>query len=283
MVHNVFSLHKIAAAEDVIFPIPIKDYQRYIFGDDRLAHRFGTDLAKAFVAQGPGSASAAAHATSTLSNGTGHNNDYAVAIVSSNVPTATVSLRNHFVANLNRHLVATNAKPATKIDLFPHHENGNDSKSSPQGYHLDAKALGSKTLIVLADIRTTAALETAISNSLTSAKVANSIIFAYILSVTSPTTSLINSLSPIMAHVISPSLKEIEHIAQSKDFALNECFVQWVLGREYAEFCQFVRRQDDGFVRKLLEYAICGGFYSEGEFEGNVAFLRWEIEARESV
>lgn len=282
MVHNVLSLHKIAAAQDVIFPIPIKDYQRYIFGDDRLAHRFGTDLAKVFVAQGPGSTPPLTHATSATASNGSCTTDFAVAVVSGHVPAATHSLRNHFVAHLNRHLVAVNARPATKIDLAS--PTGDDVMS--QGFHIDAKSLGARMLIVLADIRTTGAQEakirTSLQNTATQGHLANSIVFAYILQVADPAI-ITKELSPIMAHVISPSVKEVEIFAQAKDFTMNDCFVQWVLGREYAEFCQFIRRQDDGFVRLLLNYAIAGGYYGMEDFKDNVGFLGWEIEARESV
>ena len=128
MVQDVFSLHNIVGSDESHFPFSLKDYQRYVFGDDRLAHRLGTDLCRAFIP--------------TISNPT---DDFAVAVLSEKVPTATHRLRNHFVAYLNRHLIANNATPALKIDF---HMAGVNAKTrdDPQcnrksAYHIDAERL----------------------------------------------------------------------------------------------------------------------------------------------
>jgi hypothetical protein len=70
MVDNAFALHEISGQDQVTFPFNIKDYQRYVFGDDRLAHRFGTDCAKAFIAHISGSKAAQPTTTTTASNQT---------------------------------------------------------------------------------------------------------------------------------------------------------------------------------------------------------------------
>lgn len=69
--------------------------------------------------------------------------------------------------------------------------------------------------------------------------------------------------------------------------------MHWLLGREYAEFCQLVRRQDDGFVRLLIAYGEGERRNSKEEEEEaeeqdegiqrNLAFLKWELETRQSV
>jgi len=92
MADNAFALHEISGQDQVTFPFNIKDYQRYVFGDDRLAHRFGTDCAKAFIAHISGSKAAQPTTTTTASNQTAAE-DVAVAVLSDYVPTATHSLR----------------------------------------------------------------------------------------------------------------------------------------------------------------------------------------------
>jgi hypothetical protein len=49
MIEDIFSLHSIVGSDNVTFPFPLKDYKRYVSGDDRLAHRFGTNLAKVYI------------------------------------------------------------------------------------------------------------------------------------------------------------------------------------------------------------------------------------------
>ncbi|KAF1846099.1 uncharacterized protein K460DRAFT_281884 [Cucurbitaria berberidis CBS 394.84] len=271
MVHHVFSLHKITSADNLTFPLSIEDYQRYVFGDDKLAHRLGTDLAKAFIAHGPGNQLPT--------------DDVTVAVLSGYVPTATHSLRNHFVAYLNRHLISINARPALKIDVHGVEEDSQTRKgaqtSSIEAYHVDRKRLESRTIVVLADIRMSQEQEDRINQSLQNLRIDNQVIFAYLVSLDGPPNPV--ALLPILSRVVSPSIKDAESIAQADQFTMNQCYVQSTLGRDRVEFCQFVRRQDDYFVRLLLDYAIGGSFHKDELFEQNVNFLLWEIGVRESL
>ncbi|KAH6639564.1 PRTase ComF-like protein [Boeremia exigua] len=283
MVDNVFALHQITGDDEVTFPLNIKDYQRYVFGDDKLAHRFGTDCAKAFIANGSGS-KAAQHPTTTPGSNQSAADDIAVAVISDYVPTATHSLRNHFVACLNRHLVSTNANPAIKIDIntvedTPHERNGPQAETAI--YRIDRERVGRRTIIVLSDIRLSQDREHQIRASLRSAKVDNPLTFVYLITVLDPSKS--KYLSPILGFIISPSVKDVEDIAYATSFLMNACFVQYVLGRDDEEFCRLLRRQDDGFARLLLDYAIGGRYYDNELYQANVKFLQWEVGTRESL
>ncbi|KAF3035571.1 hypothetical protein E8E12_005446 [Didymella heteroderae] len=283
MVDNVFALHQIHGEDEVNFPFNIKDFQRYVFGDDRLAHRFGTDCAKAFIARGSGS-EAAQHTTTTSTGNQSAAGDFAVAVLSDYAPTATHSLRNHFVAYLNRHLVAANADPAIKVDISLVEESSN-GRSRPQAgaeiYRLDRERVRCRTIIVLSDIRLSRDRECQLQRSLCSCDVNNPIIFAYLASLLDP--SKVISLSPILGFIVSPSLKDVEDIAHGPNFVMNASFVQYLLGKDEEEFCRFLRRQDDGFARLFLDYAISGKCYSNELYQANVKFLQWEVGTRESL
>ncbi|KAJ8111471.1 hypothetical protein OPT61_g5944 [Boeremia exigua] len=283
MIDNVFALHEITGDDEVTFPFNIKDYQRYVFGDDRLAHRFGTDCAKAFIARSSGS-KAAQHTTTTPTSNQSAADDVAVAVLSDYVPTATHSLRNHFVACLNRHLVSTNANPAIKIDINAveddlHERNGPHAEKAI--YRIDRERVGRRTIIVLSDIRLSQDREHQIKSSLRATNVDNPITFVYLASVLESSKS--KSLSPILGFIVSPSVKDVEDIAHGASFIMNASFVQYVLGRDDEEFCRFLRRQDDGFARLLLDYAIGGRYYDNEFYQANVKFLRWEVGTRESL
>jgi hypothetical protein len=266
MVQDVFSLHNSVGRDAAAFPFSLKDYQRYVFGDGRLAHRLGTDLARAFIP--------------TISNPA---DDFAVAVLSEKIPTATHSLRNHFVAYLNRHLIANNATPALKIDF---HDAGMNAKArnGPQcsrkpAYHIDVERLGDRTVIVLAEIRTSQDREDQIRSSFGERGITT--VFVYLATLDGSATTA--AISSFLSSVINPSMKDVENIAHATNFVMNECFVQYLLGKEYVEFCQFIRRQDDHFARELLDHAISGHYYNDEDHEHNVHFLIWEVEARESV
>lgn len=282
MIDDVFALHQITGDDEVTFPFNIKDYQRYVFGDGRLAHRFGTDCAKAFIAHGVGS-KAAQHTSTTPTSNQSAADDVAVAVLSDYIPTATHSLRTHFVAYLNRHLVAINANPAIKVDINSAESVANgpsDPQSEKVKYRIDRERVGRRTIIVLSEIRMSQDRERQIQASLQSANIDNALKFVYLASI-EPLTS--TPLSPILGFIVSPSLKDVEDIGQGTNFVMNATFVQYILGRDEEQFCRFLRRQDDDFARLLLDYAIGGRFYDDEFYQANVKFLRWEVGTRESV
>ncbi|KAF2996281.1 hypothetical protein E8E13_005038 [Curvularia kusanoi] len=281
MVDNVFALHEIPGDDQqVTFPFNIKDYQRYVFGDDRLAHRFGTDCAKAFIAHASGS-KAAQPTTSTTPSCQSAADDVAVAVLSDYVPTATHGLRDHFVACLNRHLVSINANPAIKVDITSVDEALQGQKPCTAIYTVDRERVGLRSIIVLSEMRLSQVRELQISASLRSANIDNPITFVYLASAVD--LSKAASLSPILGFIVSPSVKDVEDIAHATGFVMNANFVQYILGIEEEEFCRFLRRQDDGFARLLLDYAIGGRHHNDDLYKANVDFLRWEVGTRESL
>jgi hypothetical protein len=280
MVDNVFALHQVQGEDGVTFPFNIKDYQRYVFGDDRLAHRFGTDCAKAFIARGSGS-KAAQHTTTTPTSNQSAADDFAVAVLADYVPTATHSLRNHFVAYLNRHLVSTNANPAIKIDINLVEKSSNGPNGPSEIYRLDRERVGRRTVIILSEIRMSHNQERQLQKSLCFSDANNPIIFVYLASILEPSKAM--SLPPILGFIVSPSLKDVEDIAHGPSFVMNASFVQYLLGNDDEEFCRFLRRQDDCFARLLLDYAIGGRYYSDELYHANVKFLQWEVGTRDSL
>jgi hypothetical protein len=282
MVHDVFSLHKIAGGYNVKFPFSVRDYQRYVFGDDKLAHHFGTDLAKAFVAHGPGRP---AQNTDTTTSNQGLAENFAVAVLSGYAPTATHRLREHFTAYLNRHLAANNARPARKIDIIGT-KDGCAVQLTPQAsgtnaHHVDNAYLGRRTLIILGDVRTCKSQEEAINESLKRLNINNTVIFAYLAMLDDCTSPI--ALSSTLSSIVSPAIKDIDNIAQSARFIMTEACARYLLGRDYTEFCRFIRVQDDFFARLLVDYAIGGGYHEDELYKHNFKFLLWDVEARESM
>ncbi|OAL04601.1 hypothetical protein IQ06DRAFT_213117 [Phaeosphaeriaceae sp. SRC1lsM3a] len=278
MVHDVFALHTIPATEGVKFPFSIKDYQRYVFGDDKLANHFGTDLAKAFVVSNP-TLGITQGPTSTTAN------DIAVAVLSGYAPTATHNLRDHFTAYLNRHLISHGGRPARKINIAAI-ANGCEMRREPQAirvdtHHFDTMHLSERTLIMLGDIRMRKDQEDAITQTFRTQEIKNKIIFVYLAAFDDFANTAV--LSSTLSSIVGLPLKDVDNIAQSAHFKMTEAFARFVLAREYSEFCRFLRGQDDFFAKLLLDYAIGGGYYEDELYEQNVKFLLWEVDARESV
>jgi hypothetical protein len=275
MACDVFSLHKICGGDGVKFPFSVKDYQRYVFGDDKLAHQFGTDLARAYIAHWP-----LAGAANTVSNC-----NVAVAVLSNCVPTATHNLREHFTAYLNRYLVSLNQRPARKVDIIDLGDacaaRDELRADRTETYHIDGTHLGRRNLIILGDIRMGQSQEDAIRKAFELRKIDNTVVFAYLAATDSSTST--TALSSTLSSIVSPSMKDIDNLAHARYFNMTEAFARFVLGGEHKEFCRFLRGQDDYFARKLLNYAIVGVYFEDELYKDNVKFLLWEINARESI
>lgn len=285
MGENVFALHTITGDDEVTFPFNIKDYQSYVFGDLRLAKRFGTDLAKAFIAHGSGT-KAEQHTTTTPSSNQSAADDVAIAVIADHIPTATYSLRIHFVGHLKRHLASTNANPPISVDITSVEgvaDERNGPQLQPQGlqYLLDRERVGQRTIVVLGDIRLSQDRERKIEASLRSAKIDNPLKFVYLASVLEPSKA--KSLSPILGSIVSPSIKDVEDIVDSGYYTMNASFVQYILGRDEEQFCRFIRRQSDDFLESLLDYAIGGRYYDSEIYQPNYKFLQWERRTRDSL
>ena len=270
MVQDVFALHSIGGKKTLEYPYSVDEYQRYVFGDDALAYRFGTELAKAFV----------------VGRGASSPDDIAVAVLSDGVPTATHALRDHLVAYLNRHLVAANARPAVKLELYRIRADGqNDSQTIRHGhvidYHIDSVRLGDRPLFILGDFQLSHDYEIAITTALQRRGIKSTVSFIYLIALNGSISGA--DVSPFLSSVSKPTTATISSLAQSSAFRMNESFVHFVVASEHAEFSRLIRRQDDGFVRLLLEYAIIKGYYKEKMYQDNFKFLMWEAETREQI
>jgi hypothetical protein len=269
MEEDVFAAHRVTGIDN--FPFSVKDYQHYVFGDDKLAHRFGTDLAKAFIAHGPGS-------TTTVLSDQSPTSNTAVAVLSGYVPTATHSLRKYFLSQLNQYLVSVNTKPAIEIDI--HAEEG----AQPGGaklYQVDKERISGRSIIILGDIRLSQSQEDHVKQSFRSLQIDNPVTFVYLAAISSPASSI--TLAPILSLIVSPAVKDVESIAQGHAFVMNECFVRFILGRDEEYFYKFIRRQDDSFVQLLLDYSIGGRYYEDELYQRNFGFLKWDVGARDSM
>jgi hypothetical protein len=283
MVQHVFSLHTIAKQDNLESPFSIKDYQRYVFGDDELANEYGTALAKAIIARGP--ALNASRSSNNTTNNSGSTTDVAVAVLSGHVPTATHRLREHFMSQLNDHLTSINSRPARTVDIsgmkkdITTHKEASELKSSSK--HVQLKELHGITLVVLGDIRMCQEPEDTINASLQELNLDIPVVFAYLAILDGPGTAAI--LSPKLYSVINPSLDIVESIAQSDSVAMNEAMARYVLGYDHVKFCRFLRGQHDSFVQLLMDYVVGRGFGEDSLYEYNFEFLAWEVDARESI
>ncbi|KAF2875786.1 PRTase ComF-like protein [Massariosphaeria phaeospora] len=275
---SVYSLHKITSDEPSTLSFSPKEYSRFKFGDDRISHRFGIELAKAFTAN-------------VLGLIQDSSTEFSVAVSYEYTPSAAYGLRSHFVSYLNRYLVSHKCNPAHKVDIYRSMSYTVDYATqdattrarlmNKARFQIDRERVAGQTIIVLDDMRVTGSHEERIKRMLREANLVNRVFFVYFAEVTN------HSISPTIEHRLNSagvsSFKEIEALAQSGKFCMNNRVVKDVMSREHVEFCQFLRRQDDDFAHLLLDCVIGSRYYDRVEYRENFKFLLWEVKARESI
>ena len=157
-----YSLHKISNADS--FTFEPAEYSNFKFGDDKVAEKFGKSLALNFIKE-------------VLSIREDRSQQFVV-ITSpySFIPTATFSLKNHFVNILNIWLVSQSFPVVQETKIYrtitykeDYGELNAEQRIKLIGddiFHIDKEFIQNKTLIFLDDIRITGSHERMISKML---------------------------------------------------------------------------------------------------------------------
>ncbi|MFD2865792.1 phosphoribosyltransferase family protein [Mucilaginibacter antarcticus] len=268
--HTTYSLHKISNPAD--FGFSPADYSRFKFGDDEVARHFGADLADGFI-------------KNVLSYITAQQQLVVISSPYSFIPTATFTMKNHFVAKLNRWL-AQHGWPVvqeTKVHrTITYKEDygeldaeqrlkliGNDS------FHIDSMFLKGKTLLFLDDIKITGGHERMISKMIEAHNLDNTTYMLYF-------GELVNHNIPpnIENHLNYYSVKSIfdlNEIIESGRFCINTRIVKYILNYDHESFCIFLQNKPDAFINTLYDMALGNGYHTMESYQLNLNHLKNQL------
>jgi hypothetical protein len=251
-------------------PFGARDFSHYAFGNTRIARRYGMQLAQRFIEE-------------SLPGNIDPCTDIVVLYLHPHLPSASNELRNHFAYHLNRHLISQNAKAAEKMELctgMPQQEACVCGKTKEAKLRTVKARFQGKRCVFVSDVKEADESEQDIRSTLVESQAA-SIHFVYFASFaeTPPKANLVERL----ASAAVKSFKDLDPLIYSASFSLTMQFAAFVLGSPHDEFCQFLRRQEDDLVHRLLDVAMSSGYHKEAIYERNVGFLLWDVQARESL
>ncbi|WP_206156160.1 phosphoribosyltransferase family protein [Chitinophaga fulva] len=266
---TTYSLHKITDTSQ--FGFCPDDYSRFKFGDDLVAEKFGATLADGFIEQ---------HLKGrTVPQLVVVSSPYAF------IPTATFSMKNHFVFRLNRWLAA-NGHPIvqeTKVHrTITYKEDygeldaeqrlkliGNDS------FHIDREFLAGKTIVFLDDIRITGGHERMILKMVDAYGLTNDMYLLYYAELQN--SSIHPNIENYLNYHFVKSIFHLEKIIQDERFAINTRIVKYILNYDFDSFCIFLQNQSDQFINILYDMAIGNGYHTIEVYQQNLQYINHYI------
>lgn len=268
--HSTYSLHKITNTND--FGFSPADYSRFKFGDDEVAGRFGAALADGFIRE-------------VLSHVAEHQELVVISSPYSFIPTATFTMKNHFVARLNRWL-AQHGRPVvqeTKVHrTITYKEDygeldaeqrlkliGNDS------FHIDKVFLYGKTLLFLDDIKITGGHERMISKMIDSYGLDNPTYMLYFGELVN------NTIPPNIENYLNyysvKAIFDLDDIIESGRFCINTRIVKYILNYDHESFCIFLQNKTDEFINTLYDMALGNGYHTMDSYQLNLNYLKNQL------
>jgi len=262
-----FSLHKIDNEKS--FSFNPHEYSRFKYGDDKVAERYGEELASAFIIE--------------ILQNYDLKNIQMVVISSpySFIPTATFAMKNYFVNFLNRWLVQQKYLPVQESKIHRtvtyKEDYGNLTKDERfdliknEEFQIEKTFLENKLILFLDDIRITGSHEKMIQSTLEKFNIQNDYCLLYF-------AELINdNISPKIENYFNnfciKSLKDLINIIKSERFVFNTRFVKFVLNANENECKSFLLIQDTNFLNKFYDLCIGNNYHSIEAYKNNFEYL----------
>lgn len=267
MIPYTYSLHKIHDTNN--FGFSADDYSQFKFGDDKIAKKFGIDLAEGFI-------------KSFLENNLLSEQIVVISSPYCFIPTATFAMKNYFVNQLNHWLVENNrivvqeAKVHRTITYKDDYGElsaedrikliGNDS------FHIDKEFLKDKVLFFLDDIKITGSHEKMILKMVKEYGLKNDIYMLYF-------AELVNrDIHPNVENHLNyhkvRSVFDLDEIIKSGNFCFNTRIVKYILNCDFNSFSIFLERQTEDFIYNLYSLSLGNSYHTIECYSRNLNFLK---------
>lgn len=263
-----YSLHKISNADS--FTFEPAEYSNFKFGDDKVAEKFGKSLALNFIKE-------------VLSIREDRSQQFVViSSPYSFIPTATFSLKNHFVNLLNIWLVSQSFPVVQETKIYrtitykeDYGELNAEQRIKLIGddiFHIDKEFIQNKTLIFLDDIRITGSHERMISKMLDNYQINNNSYLVYF-------AELINELiHPNIENYLNyfsiKSIFDLDNLIESENFVFNTRVVKFILNNDSSTFELFLQNKNNKFLKTLYNMSIGNSYHLIDVYEKNIGILK---------
>jgi hypothetical protein len=265
-----FSKYKIIDPDK--FDFDPTEYSKFKFGDGSISRKYGENLAVSFINT---------HGEQIL-------NEEKVTVISSPytfIPTATFSMKIHFVNHVNKWLVK-NQKPVlheTKVNrsITYREDYGNltaDERIKLIGndrFYIDAQVIKDHTLLFMDDIRITGSHEKMILKMIDEFSLTNNIFLLYFAELTNP--QIHPNIENKLNHACVKNLHDLFLIIDSPDFVLNTRVVKFILNSNENHFDDFINKLRLPTLENIFHAAIGNSYHMIPEYGKNLKKIEEKI------
>jgi hypothetical protein len=267
MLHNTYSLHKIHSSTS--FGFDAGDYSRFKFGDDQVAHQFGTALAEGFIGE-------------VLAKEAIHQQIVVISSPYAFIPTATFAMKNYFVFRLNRWLAEHHLPVVqeTKVHRTITYKDDYGELNAEQrmkligndSFHIDSDFLKDKTLIFLDDIKITGSHERMISKMITQYHLHNDIYMLYFAELAN--LEIHPNIENYLNYHDVKSIFDLDGIINGGSFCINTRIVKYILNYEHGSFCIFLQNKSKAFINELYNMALGNSYHTMDSYTQNLNYIK---------
>ena len=268
---TTYSLHKIDTADQ--FSFSPAEYSRFKFGDDAVAQKFGTALAKEFI-------------SSQLLK---RRITKQIVVISSPyafIPTATFAMKNYFVFELNKWLAENNLPVVqeTKVNREVTYKEDYGELDADQRinligndiFHIDAAFVKDKLLFFLDDIKITGSHEKMITKMLVQHGLHNETHLLYFAELTNK--NIHPNIENYLNYFAVKSVFDLSSIIQQERFTINTRIVKYLLNTETSPFMVFISCHSTDFLTLLYNMALGNSYHTIEAYQKNLAIIKRAIE-----
>ena len=265
--HTTYSLHKISSTSN--FGFSPADYSRFKFGDVEVGRAVGSSLAAGFI-------------KNVLSKLTDRHDLVVISSPYSFIPTATFTLKNHFVSRLNRWL-AQHSLPVvqeTKVHrTITYKEDYGELDAAERlklirndSFHIDKAFLKGKTLVFLDDIKITGGHERMITKMIEAYNLDNTIYMLYFAELIN--TAIHPNVENYLNYYSVQTIFDLDNIIKGGRFCINTRIVKYILNYDHESFCIFLQDKSDEFINTLYDMALGNSYHTMETYQLNLNHIK---------
>ena len=251
------------------FDFSATDYSKFKFGSNKIAEKFGYDLAEKFI-------------STLLKEGSFIDKQFVVLPSAySYIPTASFFMKSYFVYKFNHFLMENNMLPIEEAKIYRtvtyREDYGEMTREqrykliSGDKFYIDKSILNDKILIHIDDIRITGTHEQIILKMFDDYNIYN---YCYFLYFAQSDSGLDPKIENYLNYYFVKSLNEIDYLIKNDDFVFNTRVVKYILNSNHEEYKSFIEKQDNLFITDLYYKSIGNSYHLFDAYRVNLKHLQ---------
>jgi hypothetical protein len=262
------SISAIKIADNENFGFSPDEYSKFKFGSKNIARKFGYELAQMFINQ-------------LIYFPLQGKQIVVLPSAYSHIQTASCLMKTYFVDRLNLYLFENGFTPVEEAKIYrtvTYREDYGEMSAeqrynliSGDKFHVDKTFLEGKILVFIDDIKITGTHERIITKMLDDFDIQNKCFMLYLAELKNPDMN--PRIENYLNHHFVNNLDKLHLIIKNNDFVFNTRVVKYILNSDHKECIQFLKKQNEQFIRDLFYLSIGNEYYKFDSYCTNLSYI----------